>query len=62
VASAAVAAGSMDEMKLSPEQEAAAAELLAQLHALNAAERDAYATIVEDYQAIYAQELEHQVP
>lgn len=51
----------MDEMKLSPEQEAAAAELLAQLHALNAAERDAYATIVEDYQAIYAQELEHQV-
>lgn len=28
--------------------------------ALNAAERDAYADIVEDYQAMYAEDLEHQ--
>ena len=45
---------------LTPEQEAAAAALLADLLALNAAERDAYADLVEDSQVIYRQDLEHQ--
>lgn len=49
------------DIKLAPEQEAAAAALLADLQALNAAERDAYSDIVEDYQAIYADDREHQV-
>lgn len=56
----AAAAIGMD-IKLTPEQEAAAAALLADLQALNAAERDAYADIVADYQAIYAEDREHQV-
>lgn len=89
---AAVASGT--DFKLTPEQEAAAAALLADLQvtfrpcvpspacspqpqhqrfgmqqtdlpahlqALNAAERDAYADIVADYGAIYAEDREHQV-